>query len=721
MKPIDRRTVLIGGGIGVGLIVALAAWPEDSASEGGGEGNFGPFIRIAKSGSVTIAVPQVETGQGAWTALPQIVADELGAAWETVGVEPAPLGGAFANPLAEHEGWLAGFGTWRALRLDRERALRITAGATSIRAFEQPLREVAAIAREMLIGAAADRWGIDPGQCESADGFVLSRGNSASFGELAEEASLRSAPSSPTLRTGTKARLAGQPLQRLDAPAKGNGSFRFAGDVRLPGMLFASARIAPPGGRVIGFDREAAARQPGVRHFAARDQWVAAAAETWWAAEKAANAANVRFTAPNGDGDPRGSFETAMAAGSDEWFSAGDYDAATADSRALAAIYFIAPSQHLALEPVSVTARVREGGLEIWAPTQSPEMLRRFIGQATGLPPGRISLFPMPVGEPAGAAIEPGPVAISVELARASGRPVQLMLSDRTSQNHRPSSPGVLARMTALPGAGGPIAAWQMHVVTGDGMGASLHRLAGDASAKNLGKTALEGAIPPYGIPHTRVLASRADLPFAIGYMRGSPQREMAFCTENFIDEMARAAGIEPLAFRMAMLGGNPRLARCLQSAARLARWDGGGRGSMLGIAGCTAFGSHIGLVALATIENGEVRAHRLVAAVDCGRVINPALVRQQVEGGLMWGLGQACRTTTAWVAGMPRARSFGALALPGVAATPDIMVHLVNSDDAPGGVNGLAETVVAPAIANALFAATGRRLRSLPFDLAAA
>jgi isoquinoline 1-oxidoreductase beta subunit len=203
--------------------------------------------------------------------------------------------------------------------------------------------------------------------------------------------------------------------------------------------------------------------------------------------------------------------------------------------------------------------------------------------------------------------------------------------------------------------------------------------------------------------------------------MRGSPQREFAFFTESFIDELAHAAGTEPLAFRMSLLGDNGRLARCLQGAARLAQWDGGGAGSTMGIAGCSAFGSHIGLVATASIDEGKVEVHRLVAAVDCGRVINSSIAAQQIEAGLIWALAQATVSQPEWVAGMPRARPTGALGLPRLSDTPQISVELIPSSEAPGGLSGLGTTVLAPAVANAIFAGSGKRMRSLPFDPMAA
>ncbi|HKC02451.1 MAG TPA: molybdopterin cofactor-binding domain-containing protein [Sphingomicrobium sp.] len=696
---LDRRTLLIGGGVGVGLIAGYVLWPRHLSSPlqaRPGEQAFGAYIKITRDGRVTVAVPQVETGQGIWTALPQIVADELGAAWESVAVEPAPLEKAYANPLAKEEGW--------------PEDLRITAGSTSVRAFERPMREAAAVVRTMLIGAAADRWNISERECETADGFVINGVRTFGFGELAEEAAGRSPPNHPALRQSTRGRLMGQPLQRLDAPAKTDGSLRFAGDVRLPDMLFASVRLAPPNGRLTGFSRESAKASGGVRHIAARDQWFAVVAESWWAAERAVKAADPKFSGAVSGPDVRPLFDDALNSGKvSNWFGRGDYDATVRGSHPLAATYYVAPSQHLGLEPLTATARYSGGQLEVWAPTQAPG-----AGRATD----DAMLYPMPVGEPAGRALGAGAADIAAALAREIGRPVHLSLSQSSSQNHDRPSPGALAKVMALPGAGGLTAAWKLRVATADGLGSALAALDGQDSPAKLGRTALDGSIPPYSIPHVSIDAVPAPIPFEAGYMRGSPQREFAFFTESFVDELARAAGMEPLAFRMSMLGGSPRLARCFEQVAQLAGWDGGGRGSTLGIAGCSAFGSHIAVVANATIgEDQRIKVHRLLATVDCGRAVNTGLVTQQIAGGLLWALAQATVPAPEWIAGMPHARTLGRTRLPRIADTPDLTIRLMPSTAPPGGVSGLGTAVLAPAVANAIFAGTGKRMRELPFD----
>jgi isoquinoline 1-oxidoreductase beta subunit len=698
---IDRRTLLIGGGAGVGLIVGYALWPRHLKSDlavAKGEQAFGSFIKIARDGRITVAVPQVETGQGIWTGLAQIVADELGAAWETMAVEPAPLTKTYANALAKDEGWPDG--------------IRATAGSTSVRAWEQPLREAAAMARAMLVGAAADRWNVDAASCDTADGFVINGVRTFTFGELAEEAADRSQPLNAPLRRTAKAQLMGQPLQRLDGPAKADASWRFAGDVRLPGMLFASVRMAPPGGQLTAFAREAIGRARGVRHVSANDQWVAVVADSWWAAERTLKAGSPKFSGERTAADLRLLFDDTLTnVAPSEWFSSGNYEATVRGSRPLAATYYVAPSQHLGLEPLSATARVSDGAVELWAPTQAPGFGRTSA-----------ALYPLPAGEPAGRALEPDAAPIAIELARAVGRPVQVVVSQSSSQNQDRAAPGALARMAALPGAGGITAAWAMTVATANGLGSALGRLADKDVSEKLGKTALDGSIPPYSIPNLLIESVPVDLPFAAGYMRGSPQREFAFFTESFIDELAHAAGMEALAFRMSMLGGNGRLARCFQAATRLASWDGGGAGSMMGIAGASAFGSHIGLVATASIGSDQrVKVHRLVAAVDCGRVVNSSLVEQQIEAGLIWALAQATIPSPEWIAGMPRARTFHEMQLPRLGDSPEIIVQIIPSSDPPGGISGLGTLPLAPAVANAIHAGSGKRMRSLPFDPMAA
>jgi isoquinoline 1-oxidoreductase beta subunit len=671
LRPVSRRSLLVGGGLGLGLIVAFAGWPRKTGSAltaARGERIFGHYLKIAPDGRVTVAIPQAETGQGAWTGLAQIAADELGAAWEQVAVEPAPAAKVYVNAL-----------------LDR----RATEGATSVRAFEQPLRAAAAMARDLLVREAARRWGVDASQCEALGGFVIHGSNRLGFGQLAEAAAELD-PGGPSLRAPGSGRLSGQPLARLDGPAKSDGSWRFAADVRLPDMLFASVRMAPPNGRLRGFSRKGADDR-----LVAGDGWLAAFGDTWWAAERTLTAASATFT---GRADASSAALNAALAAALETgerqslFERGDYADTVGDARSLAATYRVAPAEHRALEPMTATARFSGGKLELWAPVQDFDAAMA----ATGLDPGSVTLYPMPVGDPSGAGAATLAIPIAVELARRTARPVQLIVPARRSRNHASLRSPMLARMTAMPDPAGGLAAWSARFATAAGL-------------------VLPAAAPPYAAGSMRIEQVEADLPIATGYMRGGSEALTAFATECFIDELARRLGSEPFSFRMGLLGGNVRLAQVLTAVAALGRWDGGAPGSRMGLACSSAFGSHIALLAEAGFGPDQaIKVDRLVAVVDCGRVINPQLVRQQVEGSLIQALALATAPATEIVAGMPVARRGGLAAL---AQVPKIEVEVAPSGADPGGVSGLGHVVLAPALANAIAAGTGRRLRDLPFD----
>ncbi len=703
MKPIDRRSLLIGGGAGIGLIVAFLAWPRAPGSPlraAASEEIFGPYLKVGADGRVTVALPQAETGQGAWTGLAQIAADELGADWEMVAVEPAPLSSIYANPLAEER-----FGV----------ATRLTAGATSVRGFEAPLRRAAATARTMLCAAAAERWNVRASECQAIGGMVIHEAKRIGFGEVAEAAAGLAPPNDAPLRPAGSGGLVGQSLPRLDLAAKADGSLRFAADVRLPKMLFALARLAPPGGALRAFNR-ARGEQGGARLLTG-DGWIAGLGATNWTAARALDAATPQFSGPaNADsGAIEAALRAALDGGTSERFAErGDYDAATQGSRPLAATYAIGPAPHHALEPPAAAARFTGGRLELWVATQAPDLVRAIAARAAGLPEDEVTLYPMPAGDGLGAAMEAEAVPIVVALARHAGRPVSLTLSASTGQNQRPSRPPLLAKLSALPDPAGGLKSWSARIAGVAGIEAALARMAGHDAPR----FAPRGAVPPYSASAVRIDAVSAALPIRSGYRRGDIEALTSFATESFIDEMARTMGVEPLAYRIGLLGGQPRLAQAILAAARIGGWDGGARGSSMGLACASAFGSHIGLLAEASLgPDQRVRVSRLVAAVDCGRVVNPGLVRQQIEGGLLSALSEASARGADYVAGMPRARPARAGGLSRMADLPRIEVELVPSGRRPGGVSGLAECVLAAAVANALFAATGMRLRRLPFD----
>lgn len=704
MKPpaVSRRTLLIGGGAGVGLVIAFLAWPRQPGSPlraGPEEAAFGPFLRVATDGRVTLAVPQVEVGQGIWTGLAQIAADELGAAWEQMAVEPAPHGEPYANRL---------------IARDYEVTTRITAGSTSIRAFEQPLREAAATARMMLCGEAADRWGVSAAECTAEGGFVVHEGKRAGFGELAAQAAGRVPPKAMQLRPDGSGKLAGEALPRLDLPAKSDGSFRFAGDVRLPRMIFASVRMAPPGGRLHGFSRASAMKQQGLIELVVRDGWIAALGDTWWAADHALTRAAPKFTGPQVPDIPARLAELLDGGEPEPLLEQGDYVVATEESRPLSAIYSISPTPHRSLEAPAAAARFSNGRLEVWAATQIPDLARAAAAKAGEIAESAVTVYPMPVGDGSGSAFELDVVAMAVELARHSRRPVSLSIPPATAQNMDAVRSPLLARATALPSPDGAISAWATRLVGTAGLAASLARAEGGA----VPSFAPAGIGLPYGIPNVRIDTIDAGLAIRTGYMRGGEQALATFVTESFIDEVARRMGAEPLAYRIGLLSGAPRLAQAIMTAAKIGGWDGGGPGSSLGLACASIFGSHIGLLAEASIgADQRIRVSRLVAAVDAGRIVNAGLVRQQIEGGLLAALAAAIVPAPEYVAGMPRATPMAGRGFERLHDVPKIEVEIISNDAEPGGVSGLGIAVLAPAVANAIAAGTGRRLRNLPFD----
>jgi isoquinoline 1-oxidoreductase beta subunit len=731
---LTRRRLLIGGGAGIGLVVAWAAWPRRYAANlraGKGESLFGPYLKIGEDGRVTVVVPQAETGQGVFTAFGQIVADELGADWRTIGVESAPLNPLYANRLFARELFAA---TGRMpVRFAEEAGTRgmltVTAGSTSVRSFEAPLRAAAATARGQLCAVAASRWDVAAEACDAAGGFVVHEGKRLRFAELAAEAAAVAAPAAPPLRMTDDDRLAGESLPRLDTPAKLDGSANFAADLRLPDMVFAAIRQAPRGAvRLVGLDKAAADRVPGVLAVVDTPGWVAAVANNWWAANRALDAMRPRFaTRPAlDDAAVDAALGAGLESGGDRIAARGDLAAAFTGATVHYADYRVAPAVHAAIEPVAATASFADGRLQLWLPTQAPAAARATVAAALGLAPAQVVVHPMQVGGGFGRGIDSDAAIQAATLAIRLKRPVQLQWSRVEDIYHDRLRPPARARLTARLG-GGRVQAWQAKIaVPRYGRAVAETLLADQDIARALATQgpdgfAVAGAEPPYAIPALAVDHHPVALDLPLGYLRGAAHGYTAFFTESFVDELARISALEPFSFRMAMLGGNPRLARCLSTLTALGGWQGGEPGTAQGLAVHSAHGSAIAVLAEARGDNGRIRVDRLAAVVDAGRLINPDLVRQQIEGGLVFGMALALGCAPGLAGGVAGARQLRDLGLPRLADAPEITVELLPSAAEPGGVSELAVPPVAPAIANALFAATGRRYRRLPIQLGVA
>ncbi|NIJ19875.1 isoquinoline 1-oxidoreductase beta subunit [Sphingomonas naasensis] len=730
---IDRRTLLIGGGVGVGLIVAWAAWPRTylpNLTPAPGEQLFGAWLKIGSDGHVTVAVPQCEEGQGVYTAMPQIVADELGADWKMVGVEPAPLNPLYANQLAAEELFEAALGPVPAtLRRSfvRRGGLMLTGGSTSIRNFEDELRHAGGAARVLLQKAAARRWGVNWQDCGTFNGIVYQGSNKLGFGALAEDAAGQSLPDAVPPRVSDAPRLHGQPLPRLDAPSKVDGSANFAADIRLPNMVYASIRQGPIGETsLVRVDRAAADRIPGMLAVVTTEDWVAAVANNWWAADRAIDAMRPRFKTPeavvNSD-TIDDALNAAFGGSGTRMASAGDLSAQFRGAEVVAAEYRVGLALHAALEPMTATAVHRDGRLTLWLPTQAPGLARAAAARAAGLAESDVILHPTMAGGSFGAKLESDVAAQAALLAMRIGRPVQLSWprgEDFRRDRFRPAAAG---RMTARLDAQHRLTGWLAKIAAPEsGRELAARLLPGamlPAAGRALGRGdpgAVAGAVPPYAIPNFAVDHHPAEIGVPSGYWRSGAHSYTCFFTESFLDELAHVAGQDALSFRMAMLGAQPRLARCLQTAAQLGGWQGGQPGSGQGIA-CHSFrGAHIAVLAEAQLTSDRrVKVERLVAAVDCGRVVNPDLVMQQIEGGLIFGLAGAVGSATGITENVADVRAISELRLPTLADSPDITVELIRNDLEPGGASELAVPPVAPAIANALQAATGVRFRRLP------
>ena len=744
---VTRRQIVVGALVGGGLVLGYQLRPRKyplPLSPGRDEVAFDAWIKLSRDGVVTVAVPQLEMGQGITTLIPQIVATELGADWRQVAVEPAPVSVHYANlPLAARwsELWMPVFpvlgsspggpvtGSWA-----RDHRFMATADGTSLAAYEGPARAAAASVRALLAMAAAKRWGVEWQSCEAEKGFIIHATKRLTFGELAEEAAALRPPSSPPLRANAasespKATPPAASLQypRLDLPAKVDGSFLFAGDVRLPGMVFAAIRHGPIGEtELASFDKSRAQGISGLISLVKGQRWLAAVAQDWWAAERALAA-----IAPNFRGGHRADsarieaqLEEALLHGeAASIYQSGDTGDLAQKPYALALRYDAAPALHATLETASATARLKDGKLELWLASQAPEAARRAAAEAAGVHERNAVLYPMPAGGSFDRRLEHDHAIEAAIIARETGRPVQLTWS--RWQEHIagwPRTP-VAAVMAAKVAPGGAITGWKARLA----MPASSHefgrRLFGGltpakamADSKGEGDMlAMEGATPPYAIPDMIVEHVPTTIALPTARLRGNSHGYTAFFNESFIDELAHHSGREPLSYRVAMLGHEPRLVACLLRCATLANWDAGADASGQGLA-CHIIGDgRIAVVATARRDETGVRVDKIAAVADIGRIVNLDVARQQIEGGLVFGIGLALGSSTTYAEGLPETGRIGALSLPLLADCPEITVDFIDSEASPADPGELGVAAVAPAIANALFSATGLRFRKLP------
>lgn len=699
LANVSRRDFLkTGVAAGSGLVVGFYLPPRQSLAAFALEspGPFAPnaFLSVGTDGSVTIWVAKSEMGQGVQTSLPMLVAEELEADWSRVRIEQAPADPKYGN--------------------------QDTGGSTSVREGWESLRKAGAVAREMLKSAAAERWGVERETCRAEKGEVIHApsGRRLGYGELAEAAARLPVPEQVSLKDAKDFRLLGRRFPRLDTPAKVDGSARFGLDVKVPGMLFAAvARCSVFGGKVARFDAGKARAIEGVRQVVPVANGVAVVAETTWAAMQGAAALDITW-----DEGPHAGLSSA---GIRQMFAElaqkpgaaarkeGDAENALAGAaKKLEAVYEVPFLAHAAMEPMNCTADVRRDRCEVWAPTQSPGPTRETAAKITGLPLDSVTVHVTLLGGGFGRRFEQDFVTDAVEISKAVGAPVKVVWSREEDIQHDFYRPASYHRLSAGLDRDGNLVAW-------------THRLVGPSiigrfgvPAKDIVNEAADGAANlPYAIPNVEVDYVVADTAVPVGWWRSVWNSQNAFANECFLDELAAAAGKDPYQLRLQLLSRSPRHKAVLELAATKAGWGNPvPAGRHRGIAVHESFGSYVAQVAEVSVaRDGAVRVHRVVCAVDCGLVVNPDTIEAQMEGGIVYGLTAALKGAITIDKGRVEQSNFHDYAMLRIEEMPGVEVHIVPSNEPPGGVGEPGLPPIAPAVVNAVFAATGKRIRQLP------
>ncbi|QBE67037.1 xanthine dehydrogenase family protein molybdopterin-binding subunit [Pseudoduganella lutea] len=756
-----RRFLLAGAATAGALVVGWGALPPRQrlhATEplrfGGDAVALNGWVVLAPDNTVTVVVPRAEMGQGIHTALPMLVAEELDMPLARVAIAAAPPDKIYANLAAlrdalpfhpDDTGTAQAFARWTLAKVARELGISLTGGSSSVKDAWLPMREAGAAARGMLVAAAARAWGMAPSTIRTDNGelFHDASGRRATYGSFAAAAALES-PGDVVLKEPRAFRLIGRDVPRREGRAKVDGAARFGIDARPPGMVYAALRMAPTlGGTLAGINPAGVLDMPGVLSVidisnAANGAFggqtgaqagVAVVAKTFWQAKVAAEALAVRWhPGPHADlsgeailGALRGALD---GEGHHEYFSRGDVDAARAhDSgevpgHVIRAEYSVPFLAHAAMEPVNCTAQVADGKVRLWLSTQAPSIVIGIAASVGGVAREQVELHEYLLGGGFGRRLEGDMVAQAVAVAReCHGLPVQVIWTREQDIRHDVYRPAAVARLAAMLDAAGTIKSWEF---TGAG-GA----LTGQFTLRNLGvpaagpdRTTIEGAYDmQYEIPHQRIAHAAVDSAVPLGNWRSVGHSYNAFFKESFIDEMAHAAGKDPVAFRAAMLLAYPRHAAVLAMAVRAAGTPPAGRAH--GVALHQSFGTIVAQVAEVSVRDGAIRVHRVVCAVDCGLAVNPGHIAQQMESAVAFGLSAALGGAITIEGGAVQQSNFGDYPVLRMGQVPVVETVIVLSTEPPEGVGEPGVPPVAPAVANAVFRLTGQRLRSLPLRLA--
>ena len=750
-----RRTFLLAGlGAGGALVLGWALVPPRQRLRGATDPEVGEgaialngWLAIHPDGTVTVVSPKAEMGQGIHTALAMLVAEELDADWATVRVAPSPIDRIYGNIAVMVDGLpfhpdqadrpLVRGVKWLTAKTMREMGVMLTGGSSSVRDCWTVAREAGATARAALVAEAAARAGVSPAECRTERGAVVIGTQRIGYGELVSGAAKRR-PADVTLKAPAAYTLIGRDVVRVDAHAKTHGTSQFGIDVRLPGMKYAAVAMAPAFGSVpTGFDRAVVGGR--VRDIFALDgsthgdpAAVAVIADSWWEARQALGRANITWSpSPHAALDSAAIRTTLQAAaatpGGLPFRKVGDPEAVLADAARVVEAEYDAPYlAHAPMEPMNATVRITDGGAECWLGTQAPGFARAAIARVLDLDPAQVTLHQRMLGGGFGRRLDVDHVAQTAAIARRMpGVPVQLLWSREDDLRHDFYRPAAATRLRAALDPADPsrIAALVSHSASQSPWKAYSKRVGLGLTAVGPDKTTAEGTWDqPYEFAALRASHAEVELPVPVGSWRSVGHSHQAFFLESFLDECAAAAGRDPLEFRLAHLARHPRAAAVLRLAAERAGWRPFGApvdGIAQGIALHWSFQSLVAEVAeVSRRPDGGIRVHRVVCAVDCGVAVHPDGVRQQVEGSVIFGLSAALYGEMPVRDGGITPSNFHEYPLLRIHECPVIEVHLVPSAEPPTGIGEPAVPPIAPAVANACFALTGTRLRSLPLRL---
>jgi isoquinoline 1-oxidoreductase subunit beta len=690
---VDRRGFLKTG---IGTIAGLTlsfALPEKSrlrAQEASQAAALNGYIHIGADESVTLILPKSEMGQGPMTSLSQILADELDCEWGRVRAVFAPVDPKLYGPMQ---------GTF---------------GSMSVRTGWTPMRKAGATARAMLVEAAAGKWRVDKAQCRTENGAVVGPGNQRlSYGALAEDAAKLPAPNGAPTKDPAQFKLIGKSLKRLDTPLKVNGTAVFGLDAKVPGMQFAVVARCPVfGGKVASFDDSKAKAVAGVKQVVQISNGVAVIADNTWNAMEGRRALQVQWD--------EGALANLDSAGirtmMQEWAGKpgavarkeGNGSAALdGASKKIEAVYEAAYMSHAPMEPMNCTAHVRPDGCDVWAAMQIQTIAQQTAMQITKLPADKVKIHTLFLGGGFGRRGAADFIAEAVEISKAAGTPIKLTWSREDDMTHDLYRPASYTKFAAGLDADGWPSVWTTSV--------ACPSFAGMRNGVDF--AAVEGIDDiAYTIPHIQVEYNKADPGIPTTFWRSVGYSQNTFFTESFLDELAAAGGKDPLELRRRLLAKTPRMLAVVELAAEKAGWGkplpaGHGRG----IAVTNNIGSFNAQVAEVSVDKGKLRVHRMVCAVDCGHVINPAIVEAQIQSGIVYGLSAALKGGITIKNGRVEQTNFHQYEVLRIDEMPVVEVHIVRNQEAPGGIGEASTPTTAPAVANAIFAVTGKRLRRLP------